>query len=559
MIRAFLQSALLAFAIAANASAAPVSLSLLAFNDVYSVRPQEGNGGMGGMAALLQAERARGRSLTVVAGDFLSPSVMSNVFHGQHMTDLFTDMGVDVVAFGNHEFDLPAERVLELVKKNSRYVWLAGNVTFNGGQIDGARPIWTTAIDGVTFGFLGLTVDTSHDAKPAADGRRFAFDHDYVEAARSLVSKLKASGAQVIIAVTHLNLSDDCEIALRVPGIDLILGGHEHDVKLRLAADGACAPMGEGPVDRGVPIVKAGQDAEKLGVITLTVDTGTDGTRIVAKSVSLKGNASPPSGAADALVNRVVATLGRYSDQLAGKVRAHFQSLGIMVNGKPWNYDPNVATIGRTPWQTEDVRHRDTPAGNFVADSMRKAVGAEIGILGAGTIRGAQTVAPGKAMTTEALWSELPFKNAIISVELTGAQVRAAIANGLSQVRLGSGRFPVVSGIRFRYEPGDERTGGARVLEIEVLSADGSYRALDESRRYRLATTQYMADGGDGYGESIGQGRRLPASAPDLAKAVAEAMLASASAAGAVQLPSDRRVSCSETPGRPCPKAPVRN
>src|SRR5262249_35555425 len=90
-----------------SASGQRATLTLLTVNDVYEIAPVQGQGGLAELMTLLRAERATAtHHLMTVNGDFLSPSLMSSMFKGAQMVALFNALGVDMVVFGNHEFDL---------------------------------------------------------------------------------------------------------------------------------------------------------------------------------------------------------------------------------------------------------------------------------------------------------------------------------------------------------------------------------------------------------------------------------------------------------------------
>jgi 5'-nucleotidase len=90
-----------------------------------------------------------------------------------------------------------------------------------------------------------------------------------------------------------------------------------------------------------------------------------------------------------------------------------------------------------------------------------------------------------------------PFGNLVSTFQLTGADVIAALENGVSQVEAGAGRFPQVSGIRFSWDGSKE--AGSRIVSVEVLGEDGSYTAIDPEATYTLASNDFMRRGGDGY------------------------------------------------------------
>jgi 5'-nucleotidase/UDP-sugar diphosphatase len=144
------------------------TLTLLTVNDVYEISPVQGKGGLAELMTLLRAERATAtHHLTTVNGDFLSPSLMSALFKGAQMVALFNALSVDVVGFGNHEFDLGPE-VTQQRMAESRFVWLGTNVLGPDGQpFGGALATMIRQVGELTVGLFGLlTPDTAHLSSP---------------------------------------------------------------------------------------------------------------------------------------------------------------------------------------------------------------------------------------------------------------------------------------------------------------------------------------------------------------------------------------------------------
>ena len=100
----------------------------------------------------------------------------------------------------------------------------------------------------------------------------------------------------------------------------------------------------------------------------------------------------------------------------------------------------------------------------------------------------------------------MPFGNLISTLELSGADVIAALENGVNRVEVdadgnpmvegASGRFPQVAGLRYVFDATQE--AGSRIVSVEVMQ-DGAYSAIDPEAMYRVATNDYMRGGGDGY------------------------------------------------------------
>jgi 2',3'-cyclic-nucleotide 2'-phosphodiesterase (5'-nucleotidase family) len=140
----------------------------------------------------------------------------------------------------------------------------------------------------------------------------------------------------------------------------------------------------------------------------------------------------------------------------------------------------------------EVTRGAESSLGDVVADALRVATGADLALVNGGGLRGNRVYGAGSALTRGDLLREMPFGNLAVVLEVSGEQVRAALEHGVSKAPALSGRFPQVSGLSFTYNPA--AAPGRRVGSITIGG-----KALDPAARYRLATSDYLAGGGDGY------------------------------------------------------------
>ena len=463
---AALVAVLAAALIAIAADAAPVKLRLLHLNDVYEISPRDGQGGIAEVLTLIKQERAGGQAtLVTFGGDLLSPSVLSGLTKGAQMVEMLNAIGTTVAVFGNHEFDFGPQILVERIKA-SKFPWLATNVTDPAGRIfGGAADVWTTQVGEYKVGFFGLLTP---DTETLSNTGRDVVFKPIVDTATAAVKALKDQGAQVIIALTHLDLAQDRQLAARVPGINAILGGHDHD------------PMQI--FENNVLILKVGFDARFLGVADLAIDTVQQGNAKVVTVVPTEW--------------RLRSTRGVPADaELAPKIAAYNKQLDDALNV------PVGPTDVALDSQRAAVRGQETNMGNLIADAMRAFVGADVGFTQGGGIRGDKVYPAGTVLTRKDVLTELPFGNVVVVTEVLGAELKAAVENGVSQVADRAGRFPQISGMTFVYDPA--KPVGARVLEIKVGGVP-----LDPAKLYKVATNDFMLEGGDGYA-ALGKGKVL--------------------------------------------------
>jgi 5'-nucleotidase len=430
-----------------------VRVTLLQVNDVYQFAPVD-QGARGGLARVLtlkkEIEKQSPNLLFLLSGDTISPSVESITYKGAQMIDAWNAAGLDYSTFGNHEFDFGPD-VLRQRMKESKFKWIAANVIDKKTGKTFGEAYVVREFDGVKVGIFGLTLEeTQVTSKPGPDIEFL----NPCETARKMVTEIHARGVKTVVALTHLSMSEDKEVA-RCSGVDVIIGGHEHTL-LESASGGA-------------PIFKMTADARELGQIDL--------------------NISKSTGAVESIDWRVIPVTDKTKDdpQFAAINRKYgtlLKELAVVVGRTGVDLDARSAA-GRT---------QETNVGDFIADSFRAATGADIGLMNGGSIRADEIIAAG-TLTKRDVLSILPFKNKVVKVELSGATLRQVLEHGVARSAEDAepGRFPQVSGVRFAFDA--RRPPGSRIVELSING-----KPLDEKKTYTLAASDYIAiDGGDGY------------------------------------------------------------
>jgi 5'-nucleotidase len=439
----------------AQAPARNVRITLLQLNDVYQIAPVDKgkNAGLARVETLRQKIKAESpNTLFLLAGDTISPSVASTIFKGAHIIEVWNALGLDYACLGNHEFDFGDDVLMQRMKE-SKFTWLGANVIDRrtNKTFHNTPPFVIREFDGIKVGMFGLlTTDTNESSKPSTN-IRFV---DPILTTRSIVKQMRAKGAQIIVALTHLTMSKDKELAA-TGLVDVIIGGHEHELLQSMSGR--------------TPIFKWGADARVLGRVDLNVNATT------GKLTSLDWAGIPVTDATP-------------DDKTIAAIVAGYESKVSAELDKP---------IGRTAVELDgrsiSNRTGETNLSNFVADAFRQATKADIGFSNGGGMRANKVFSVGQ-LTKRDVLSMLPFENPVVKIEITGAVIKAALENGVSQVveESESGRFPQVSGVQFEFD--GRKPVGSRVVKVLVNG-----QPLEEKKLYSLASTGYIADGGDGY------------------------------------------------------------
>lgn len=439
--------------------------------------------------AVKQAEATAENSLLLHAGDVFSGTLFFTKYNGLADLEFMHMLGYDAMTIGNHEFDKGPEGLAAFVKE-AKFPIVSANIDFSAEpalnamastvvQDDAAQfagkiyPAVILNVNGEKVGILGLTTEETKTI--SSPGKNIVFKN-YEESARNTVKMLEGKGINKIIALSHLGYDVDQKLAAEVEGIDLIVGGHTH-TKL------------DKPVQVGsTVIVQANEYTKFLGRVDLTFDqngkvTSFDGGLIdVTKEGGL---AEDPD---------VKAKLDEYQKAI--------DEMNSVVVGKS-------ATV--LDGERNNVRTKETNLGNLIADGMldkaSELVGATIAITNGGGIRA--SIDQGDITLGEVL-TVMPFGNTLVTLDMTGEQILAALENGVAQVENQKGQFPHVAGMKFTYD--SSKPAGQRVVRVEVKTKEG-YKPLDPKAVYRVATNQFMADGGDSYAsmkEAQDAGKMIP-------------------------------------------------
>jgi len=433
----------------------PVRVTLLQVNDVYQFAPVDGGkrGGLGRVLTLRKQVMAESpHTIFLLAGDTISPSIESNTYKGSQMIEAWNAIGLDYATFGNHEFDFGPD-VLRQRMAESKFKWLAANVVDKTtGKLFGGTPEFIIReFDGVKIGIFGIVLqETLKTSRPGPN----VDIGDPCAAAKRVVPKIRAEGAKVIVALTHLAMSDDKQLA-RCSGVDVIIGGHEHTLLESMSGH--------------APIFKMTADARELGRIDLNISKAT------GKIESIDWQVYPVTDdvkedAAFAPLNEKYGPLLKSLEQVVGRTDVELDI------------------------RSADVRTSETNMADLIADTYRNATGSDVALVNGGSIRADTTIEPG-VLTKRDLLSVLPFNNKLVKLQISGAVLRSVLEYGVASIGVEEqpGRFPQVSGIRFSYDA--SRKPGARLTSVTVNG-----KPLDDKATYTLSTSSYLAiDSGDGY------------------------------------------------------------
>jgi 2',3'-cyclic-nucleotide 2'-phosphodiesterase (5'-nucleotidase family) len=436
---------------------------ILQMNDVYEIGALE-NGKTGGLARVAtikqQLLKENPNVYTVMAGDFLSPSVIGTLKYegsgikGRQMVDVLNALGLNMTCFGNHEFDLDYP---DLQKRfdESKFDWLSSNAFKTNAEGE----IKAFGRTGDEEGFPEYKVLTINDGKTGesckvgiwgcvlpANKKDYVYYVDAFERANTLVDSVLAKEVDVICGLTHLSIDQDKELAQQNQKVTLIMGGHEHNNMRHVVGN--------------TVVTKADANAKTVYVHRFSYDLKTKKTKLSSELVKIDDSiADDPS---------VAAVVQKWNDI----ANASFKSNGF--NPTEIVADITEALDGREA----SIRLSQTNLGAAIAKSMSIAAKKPVdcSFFNSGSIRIDDQVS-GK-ITQADIVRVMPFGGKVVEFDIRGSELKKVLYAGL----LSKGRG-----------------GYLQWDKISYFDADKSFKinglALDDSKIYHCATNDFLLSG----------------------------------------------------------------
>ena len=555
-------------------------LSIVCVNDVYSFDDVDDSsdhprGGWCRAASLIKQlvrqkqnsgdesdQKTNNTVLTVVNGDVLGGSSLLVNSEGSVAIEVMNNIGVDLAVLGNHEFDYGDEQLIQRMRE-SNFDWLGSNVYYphqNGinqekisvqddasaasvvvDDDDGDRYYFPHVLgNGKTFvlsnnlklGIFGLV--TKQTPKISSPSDNVIFDHDILGVARRTANTLRVQGAQVIVAITHLSEAEDRLLAQdKLAGVDLILGGHEHEPLADMihrnsqedSSEAEDRGVGEEEPhkhnDGGVLLFKSGMNAYWVGSVDLDI-MSEDNHITISTSWSMQAVNSLVE--TDQTTSDIVNRYRKRTDESAmisafGEDLASNLSLDdvIATIGDNSTSDSNTDASTMLPLDTRmsSVRRRESTGGNLVADAMLwmlktnyahtddNAVSDKLPMLAminGGFIRGDRLYKHGSKITVRTILKELPFPRTMKVLEIEGCHLRNAMAQQFKGSSTGpTGAYPHLSSnacLAYQQLSSSNETDSDEVIHIQSFTVDGV--EISDRQKYMIAVTCFVAGGNEG-------------------------------------------------------------
>jgi 5'-nucleotidase/UDP-sugar diphosphatase len=421
-------------------------------------------GGFANIATLVKREKAANpNTLYFDAGDFFAGPYVSSLTKGEAVIDAANYLGLDAACVGNHEFDYGWENALEQFKK-AKFPLLNGNIFLKGtDQLHWNKPYIIKNLNGVRIGIIGLHEKFAFYDTVSAEMITGVEARDEKIYLRKYIEELKPK-TDLIILLIHIgipgtqsstgerdvprNHDHDVELVKSVPGVDLMISGHPHS--------GLSEPIVAG----GTLIVSTDAYTIELGKLELTYDKRRD------KITSYKNH-----------LNYL------FDDEVPDDP----QMVEVI---KKWNEKLKVITeekVTKIPVALTRSYGEESLMGDMVADAILNAYPEnDMAITNSGGLR--QDIDAGDVTVGE-LISAFPFPNTIIQLEMKGGDLRAIFEHGAG---LTNGILQVSKGVEVVYD--ESKPVGKRIVVCRINGVP-----LDDNKTYKVLTSNFLADGGDGF------------------------------------------------------------
>ncbi len=439
-----------------------IYFTIIQLNDVYEIAPVQNNkyGGMARVEALhKKLLEENPNTMLMLAGDFLNPSLLGTIkvdgerVRGKQMVEVMNAMNFDLVAFGNHEFDLSYNSLQNRLNQ-SNFEWISSNVfhkdkgrnNYFHKVIEGKKEsvnetyIQEYNVNGnqVKIGFISVCI-------PSNPKNYVAYSDMFIEAERTY-NELKEK-VDIVLGLTHVKLENDIEIAKLLPNVPLIMGGHEHTNKYEKIGN--------------TVIAKADANAKTVYIHRFEYDPLTKKTNIKSELKTI--NEHIP---ADLSVDKIVQ---KWQDILNLKIKE------VVANPNEKIYTAKVALDARdTP-----IRSVQTNMGKIIAKSMSFAYNDEVdcAFVNGGSVRIDDTLSGD--ITPVDIFKVLPYGGAVFKVKIKGNLLNRVLNFGVKAS--GTGAY-------LQYYNVSKNEKGMWLVQN---------KAIDPNKTYIIATSDYLLKGFD--------------------------------------------------------------
>ena len=449
----------------------------------------------------------------------------------------------DAFTLGNHEFDKGDSGLkgfIDLLHKGScKTPVLSANVNFGASSAlaPAKAPGYvnksiTVLRDGQSIGIVGLTIADKTKASSSPDPDT-TFEDETIAAQRE-IDALRAKGVNKIIVMSHIGYDYDKTVIAKLSGVDVVVGGDSHTLlgPNTMTAYGVGSPAGAYPTQltnkdgQKVCLVQAWEYSQVVGELKVSFDADGNVTQcagtphvLIGDNFTVGGKAATteqktailadvatsgflrvtsPNTAATATLKPFKDKIDVFSKSLVATVPAELCSRRVPGGVGTTDYSRSSAAcnaLGEVSARGGDIQQ--LVAQSYLDVANTSYGGADISLQSGGGVR----VPLNGQVTAANVIEVLPFGNMLFRLNVTGAEAKSMVEDGLHAVYGAGGStgpYPYTGGLR--YDVDASKPQGSRASNFEVYNATTkTWGAIDPAKTYKLFVLSFNATGGDGY------------------------------------------------------------
>ncbi len=454
----------------AAATLEPTTITILHTNDLHahplpSAIAQMQYGGYARQAELIKKFRSNDPNVILLnAGDTFQGTLFYQTFEGLAEAAFMNSVRYDAMCVGNHEFDNGPGRLGQFARF-ANFPLLAANLDVSAepelkGRIGATAVVKSGSVE---VGIVGaVTPDTPNISSPGPNVKFL----DLVSSVQKGIDDLEKRGINRIILLTHIGYREDRELARRIRGADVIVGGHSHSALGTPALPGWPTPAGPYPTvekdldGQSVYIVQGYEWGKVLGRLKVHFDASGKVTHVSEAAPVVIDASVPEEPVVASLIEAFKKPVANLADQPVGSASA------------------------------EITRGGANPVASIITDAMLQATvkhGATAAFVNAGGVRAGfdqGDITYGEAIAVQ------PFANSLVVLELTGEELKRVLEDGVANAQKTGGLLYPSAGTSYSVDL--RKPSGARVSDLVVAG-----KPLDPKGTYLIATPTFSASGGD--------------------------------------------------------------
>ncbi|MBU2895175.1 bifunctional metallophosphatase/5'-nucleotidase [Vibrio hepatarius] len=477
----------------------------------------------------LEATLCQSREMVFLhAGDCFQGTLYFSLFKGEANAEMLNALNLDAMALGNHELDMGNLPVAKFVREIN-FPLLAGNwdlsqedknktlTLSDNDNVHSFNPQSQTAqwivkqVEGEPIAIFSLAIDQMLGISNPDHDTPFVSS---ISTAKNTVDAIRNKGINKIILLSHMGYEADFDLAEKVDGISVIVGGHSHRLQGDFSALGLKKDDHYGMKINDTYIVQAGYHSLSMGHCDIDFDENGRVISFNGKNELLLGrrlflDASMTKATIQVPYNHARQFIDSHPNVIVCKKDQQVQSI---LNNK---YLPRVRELQHQIVATakQPMRHVRVPddigaselapivAESFAYSMQKLGYAVEFAIHNAGGVR--NSLHQGDVSVADIAGKLLPFAVPVGVYKVKGKDIAAALEGSINNAinngvkGTGDGSYPYTYNLNFKYL--SHADIGQRIVDLEIYKPNFGWQAIDLDEFYLGSSSAYTMKGKEGY------------------------------------------------------------